>query len=205
MGERRIKLIRERPIRFQPFLFSWVILFFILSPTVKAEEYSLQYFMKKISSKEERLSKKEGGELLNQLDGLMSKAQEIRLRLIQAIQTGEMELRYQEGKFWLSKLEEDQKFIELGTQQLKLLKGKPTHLGASIILFKSLKDLSSHFNAYNNVPCFSAWVGDLAPEMELWADPIFYQLFLLPLAHSKEKRTEISPKERRVTPKPKNP
>ncbi|MGB9628451.1 MAG: hypothetical protein ACPL6D_07310 [Thermodesulfobacteriota bacterium] len=143
--------------------------------------------------------------MLNHLNEVMERAREICSKLIQAIQTGETELKYQEGKFWLSKLEEDQKSFEIGNQQLKLLKEKPTHLSASIKLFKTLKDLSSHLNAYNNVPSFSALVGDLAPEMELWADPIFYQLFLLPLAHSKERGSEVSSKERRPTPKTKNP
>jgi hypothetical protein len=49
-----------------------------------------------------------------------------------------------------------------------------------------LKDLSSNFNTYNNLPSFSALVGDSAPEMELWADGVFYKLYLLPLARVKD-------------------
>ncbi len=182
----------------------FAILFFILIPTASTEEYSLSYFMKKISSKEVELSRRDRGELLNHLNDVLERAKEVCLKLIQAIQTGETELKYQEGKFWLSKLEDDQKSIEMGIQQLKLLKEKQTHLSASIKLYKSLKDLSFHLNAYNNVPSFSGLVGDIAPEMELWADPIFYQLFLLPLAHSKEKGTGVSPKDKRPITKPKS-
>ena len=105
---------------------------------------------------------------------------------MQTLQVGETDVRYQEGKFWMAKLEEDQGSIETGFQQIKLLREKPTDLIASIRLYKSLKDLSSNFNAYNNLPSFSAFVGDFAPEMELWADPVFYKLCLLPLARSKD-------------------
>jgi hypothetical protein len=78
------------------------------------------------------------------------------------------------------------------------LKEKPAHLGASVKLYKCLKDVSENFNAYNNFPPFSALVGDLAPEIKLWGDPIFYKLYLLPLAHSKDvekmpPRTEQKP------------
>jgi len=124
---------------------------------------------------------------------------------MQAIQTGEMDIRYQEGKFWMSKLEEDRGSIDMGIQQLKLLKEKPTNLVASIKLYKSLKDLSSNLNAYNNMPSFSAFVGDLAPEMELWIDPIFYKLYLLPLAHSKDTETKPPQKEKAPIPKVKKP
>ncbi len=192
-------------MKLQKHFFIFILLFWILIPPATAEEYSLSYFMKKISSKEVRLSKKERAELLNQLSEIVERAREVCSQLIQTIQTGETELRYQEGKFWLSKLEEDQKSLEIGSQQLKLLKERPSHLSASIKLFKSLKDLSSHLNAYNNVPSFSGLVGDLAPEVELWTDPIFYQLFLLPLAHSKEKGIEISPKPGKPSPKTKSP
>lgn len=183
----------------------FIILFFIFITGASGEEYFLSYFMKKISFKEVELSKKDRGELLNQLNEVMERAREVCSKLIQAIQTGETELRYQEGKFWLSKLEEDQKSIEIGSQQLKLLKEKPTHLSASIKLFKTLKDLSSHLNTYNNIPSFSALVGDLAPELELWTDPVFYQLFLLPLALSKERVPEISPKSGKKPQKTKHP
>ncbi len=113
----------------------------------------------------------------------MKRAQGIRTQLIQAVQTGETDVRYQEGKFWISKLEEDQGSIETGIQQIKLLREKPTRLVASVKLYKSLKDLSENFNAYNNLPSFSALVGDLAPEIELWATQFFtnFIFFLLPI------------------------
>jgi hypothetical protein len=179
------------------------ILFLGLASFGKAEDYSLQYFLSKASSKTSELSKKEKMELFRQLDEVVKQAQKIRTKLIQAIQIGESDVRYQEGKFWLSKLEEDQESIEAGVQQIKLLKEKPTHLMASIKLYKSLRDLSSNFNAYNNMPSFSAWVGDLAPEMELWADPVFYKLHLLPLARSKDAETRALQAEKKPTPKEK--
>ena len=170
-----------------------------------AEDYHLQYFLSKTSSQANELSKKERIELLNRIDEVMGQVQQIHLKLIQSIQTGEMDIRYQEGKFWMSKLEEDQRSIENVNQQLKLLKEKPMHLVASIKLYKSLKDLSSNFNAYNNMPSFSALVGDLAPEMELWADPVFYKLYLLPLAHLKDPEKVPPPKEKKPIPKVKKP
>ena len=160
-------------------------------------------FCRKPSSKAIELSKKEKTELFNQLDEVMKQAQRIRTKLIQAIQTGETDVRYQEGKFWMSKLEEDQESIETGIQQIKLLKEKPNHLVASIRLYKSLKDLSSNFNAYNNMPSFSALVGDLAPEMELWADPVFYKLYLLPLARLKDVEMKAPQKEKKPAPQKK--
>jgi hypothetical protein len=96
-------------------------------------------------------------------------------------------MEYQEGKFWMAKLEEDRGSIETGMQQLKLLKEKPNHLAGSIKLYKYLKDLSVNFNTYNNMPLLSAHVGDLAPEIELWADPVFYKLYLLSLAASRDR------------------
>ena len=181
------------------------ILFLVLASVGQAEDYSLQYFLSKSSSKTIETSKKEKTGLLNQLDEIMKQAQGIRTKLIQAIQTGETDVRYQEGKFWMSKLEEDQGSIEAGIQQIKLLREKPAHLVASIRLFKSLKDLSSNFNAYNNMPSFSALVGDLAPEMELWADPVFYKLHLLPLARSKDAETKATQREKKPTQKEKKP
>lgn len=177
-----------------------VILFFSLTSFSFAEDYPLGYFMGKISSKASELSKKERAELLNRLDGIMEHAKQIHMKLIQAIQTGEMDIRYQEGKFWMSKLEEDKGSIEMGVQQLRLLRERPTHLLASIKLYKSIKDLSSNFNAYNNMPLFSAVVGDLAPEMELWADPVFYRLYLLPLAQSKDVEPRPPQKEKKSVP-----
>jgi hypothetical protein len=152
----------------------------------RAEDYTLQYFLSKASSKTVELSKKEKTELFNQLSEVMKQAQEIRTKLIQAVQTGETDVRYQEGRFWMSKLEEDGESIEVGIQQIRSLKEKSTNLVASIKLYKSLKGLSTNFNAYNNLASFSAFVGDFAPEMELWADPVFYKLCLLPLARSKD-------------------
>lgn len=182
-----------------------VILIISLTSLGFAEDYHLQYFLAKISSKTYELSKKERAELLNRIDEVVELAKSVQTKLIQAIQMGEMDIRYQEGKFWMAKFEEDRGSIEMGFQQLKLLREKPTHLVAAIKLYKSLKDLSSNFNQYNNMPPFSAFVGDLAPEMELWADPIFYQLYLLPLARSKDFRGEASSKEKKSVPKGKIP
>jgi hypothetical protein len=68
-----------------------------------------------------------------------------------------------------------------------------------------LKNLSSNFNAYNNLPSFSALVGDVAPEMELWADPVFYKLYLIPLARSKDVEMKVPQKEKKPAPKEKRP
>ena len=182
-----------------------LILFLGLVSLGRAEDYSLQYFLSKATSKTIELSRKEKTELLNQLDGVLKQAQSIRTQLIQAVQTGETDVRYQEGKFWMSKLEEDQGTIETGVQQIRLLKEKPTHLVASVKLYKSLKDLSENFNAYNNLPSFSGFVGDLAPEIELWADPVFYKLCLLPLAHLKDVEKMPPQKEQKEAPKGKKP
>ena len=184
--------------------FGLVVLFLGLVSFGFAEDYPLQYFLTKVSSQTNELTKNEREELLNRIDEIFQQAQQIHSKLIQTIQTGEMEIRYQEGKFWMSKLEEDKGSIENGIQQLKLLREKPTHLVASITLYKSLKDLSSNFNAYNNMPSFSALVGDHAPEMELWADPIFYKLYLLPLAKMKDVEKTPPPKGKTV-PKLKKP
>jgi hypothetical protein len=180
-----------------------LFLFFGLASLGRAEDYTLQYFLSKASSKTIELSKKEKTELLNQLDEVMKQAQGIREKLMQALQVGEADVRYQEGKFWISKLEEDGESIEMGIQQIKLLREKPAHLVASIKLYKSLKELSSNFNAYNNLPYFSALVGDFAPEVELWADPVFYKLYLLPLAHSKDVEIKAPQTEKKPVPKDK--
>ena len=181
------------------------ILLLSLVSTGYPEDLSLQYFLAKISPEEKELSQKEKTELLNRMNDVFGQAQQIQRSLIDAIQVGEMKLEYQEGRFWMSKLEEDRESIETGIQQLKLLTEKPNHLTASIKLYKSLRDLSSHFNAYNNIPSFSAFVGDLAPEMALWADPIFYKLYLLPLAYSKDKEIKSIQKKKTPIPKGKNP
>jgi len=135
----------------------------------------------------------------------LEKTQQVHKNLVQAILGGEITMEYQEGKFWMAKLEEDRGSIETGMQQLKLLKEKPNHLAGSIKLYKSLRDLSVNFNAYNNMPLLSAYVGDLAPEIELWADPVFYKLYLLSLAASKEMGTEPPKKEKPPIPKEKKP
>ena len=192
-------------MRFHKIFFVEIILFFGLACISFAEDYNLYYFLSKSSSKTLELSKKEKSELFDQLDEVMKKAQGIRTKLIQALQTGETDVRYQEGKFWMAKLEEDQGLIETGIQQIKLLKEKPTHLVASIRLYKSLKDLSSNFNTYNNSPSFSALVGDSAPEMELWAEPVFYRLYLLPLASVKDVEEKPAQKEKKSSVQEKKP
>jgi hypothetical protein len=55
------------------------------------------------------------------------------------------------------------------------------------------------------MPPFSALVGDLAPEIELWADPVFYKLYLLPLARLKDVETKTIQKETKPTQKEKKP
>jgi hypothetical protein len=192
-------------MRYHKIVFVEIILFFGLACITFAEDYNLHYFLSKSSSKTLELSKKEKSELFDQLDGVMKKAQGIRTKLIQALQTGETDVQYQEGKFWMAKLEEDQGLIETGIQQIKLLKEKPTRLVASIRLYKSLKDLSSNFNTYNNSPSFSALVGDFAPEMELWAESVFYRLYLLPLARLKDVEKKPARKEKKSSVQEKKP
>ena len=181
-------------------LLSWASLGF-------AEDYTLQYFLSKTSTKEYEPSKKEKTELLNRMNEMLEKTQEVHKNLVQAILGGEITMEYQEGKFWMAKLEEDRGSIETGMQQLKLLKEKPNHLAGSIKLYKSLRDLSVNFNAYNDMSLLSAYVGDLAPEIELWADPVFYKLYLLSLAASRERDMdkELSKTEKKPVPKDKKP
>ena len=192
-------------MNYQKIILGVSILFLVLVSFGHAEDYDLQYFLSKASSKTIELTKKEKDELFNQLDGVMQHAQRIRTNLVQAIQTGETDVRYQEGEFWMSKLEKDHESIETGIEQIKLLREKPTYLVASIKLYKSLKDLSLNFNAYNNMPSFSALVGDFAPEMELWADPVVYKLYLLPLAHLKDVEMKAPQKEKKPQSKEKKP
>ena len=170
-----------------------------------AEDYSLQHFLTKITSKPDALSKKEKVELLNQIDRLLEQTLQAHGKVTRDIQTGEIDIRYQEGDFWISKLKEDRKSIDAGMEQVKLLKEKPGHLVGSIRLYKSLKDLSVNFNAYNNMSSFSAFVGDLAPELELWADPVFYQLYLLPIARLKDVEKGPPQKEKMPVSKGKKP
>jgi hypothetical protein len=188
--------------------FSLVI--YLAASVSVAEEYQLQYFLEKSSMKTYDLSKRERTELLNRVEGVLERTQDIRLGLSRAIQGGETDVKYQEGKFWMVKLEEDQGAIDSGARQLKILKEKPTQLVAAIKLYKSLKDLAFHFNTYNNMASFSASIGDVAPELELWADPIFYRLYVLPLARSLETKTpkkdkKPETKEKRPETKPKRP
>lgn len=197
-------------MRFQKGSLGLLILVLALSSVVFAEDHDLPFFLGKASSKEGALSKNERVELLSRIEKMMEKAQDVQAKLTQGIQAGEVDVRYQEGNFWISKLEKDGISIEKALQQVKLLKDKPSLLVSSIVLYKSLKDLSENFNAYNSMPSFSAWVGDLAPEMELWADPVFYQLYLLPLARARDKESEPKPpqpaqKEKKPAPNVKKP
>ena len=134
-------------MRCSKIFFIEIILCFGLATVGFAEEYHLQYFLGKTSSKANELSKKEKTELLNQIDGVIGKARQIQVKLTQAIQTGEMDIQYQEGKFWMSKLEEDRKSNEMWIQQVKLLREKPSNISGSIMLYKSMKDLSANFTA----------------------------------------------------------
>ena len=118
-----------------------------------------------------------------------------------------MEIKYQEGAFWMSRLQQDRESLETALRDVKALKEKPDLLGPSVRLYKSLKELSSNFSGYSNVPSFSALIGDLALEMELWGDPVFYKLHVLPLAQRKDKETESKPvpTEKKLPPKTKKP
>jgi len=180
---------------------SWVLVILMLASTSSSEDYQLQYFLEKTSSKGYELSKKERTELLNRLEDVLGQAKQIHSKLLRVIQGGEIDIKYQDGKYWMSKLEKDQDSIDIGAQQLKILSEKPMDLIASIKLYKSLKDLSFNFNTCNNMPSFSAYIGDLAPEIELWADPVFYQLYLLPLAYSKDREIKSPKKEKPTVPK----
>jgi hypothetical protein len=165
----------------------------------------LRYFMEKSSLKTYELSKKERTEMLDRVESMLEKSNEIQLSLTRTIQGGETEIKYQEGRFWMSKLEEDQMAIDSGALQLKVLREKPTQLVAAIRLYKALKDLSFHLNSYNNVPSFSAFIGDVAPELELWADPVFYRLYLLPLAQAKSQEPKTPPREKKTEGKNRKP
>ena len=190
-------------MRYRKLFLAGIILFLSWASLGFAEDYTLQYFLSKASTKEYEPSKKEKAELLNRVNEMLEKTQEVHKNLVQAILGGEITMEYQEGKFWMAKLEEDRGSIETGMQQLKLLKEKPNHLAGSIKLYKSLRDLSVNFNAYNNMPLLSAYVGDLAPEIELWADPVFYKLYLLSLATSRDRDMdkELPKIEKKPAPK----
>ena len=179
-------------------VFGFVLLFSVTVSAGLAEDFSLQYFLEKTSFKTYELSKRERTELLNQIERVLEQAKEVQSRLSRALQGGETDIKYQEGKFWMSKLEQDQSSIESGAQQLKILKEKPIQIAAAVKLYKALKDLSFHLNSYNNMPSFSAYIGDIAPEMELWTDPIFYKLYVLPLAQAKSVETKTPTKEKKT-------
>lgn len=177
----------------------------LLTSASFAEDYSLRYFMEKSFLKTYELPKKERAELFDRVETMLEKSKEIQLSLTRTIQGGETDIKYQEGNFWLSKLEEDQKAIDSGARQLKVLREKPTQLVAAIRLYKALKDLSFHFNTYNNVSSFSGFIGDVAPELELWADPVFYRLYLLPLAQAKSQETKTPSREKKPEGKGRKP
>jgi len=177
----------------------------LLASASFAEDYSLRYFMEKSFLKTYELPKKERTELFDRVETMLEKSKEIQLSLTRTIQGGETDIKYQEGNFWLSKLEEDQKAIDSGARQLKVLREKPTQLVAAIRLYKALKDLSFHFNTYNNVSSFSGFIGDVAPELELWADPVFYRLYLLPLAQAKSQETKTPSREKKPEGKGRKP
>ena len=183
----------------------WVSLCLLFTSASIAEDYSLRYFMEKSSLKTYELSKRERTEMLDRVESMLEKSNEIQLSLTRTIQGGETDIKYQEGRFWMSKLEEDQMAIDSGALQLKVLREKPTQLVAAIRLYKALKDLSFHLNSYNNVPSFSAFIGDVAPELELWADPVFYRLYLLPLAQAKSQEPKTPPREKKTEGKNRKP
>jgi hypothetical protein len=177
-----------------------VILSLLWIPTGFGQDYSLQYFLAKTSSKQVEISKQEKTALLNRVGEALEQANQGNAAMMKAIQSGDIEILYHDGKFWMSKLEEDKGSISSGMEQIKNLKEKPTNLIASVILFKNLKDLASNLSSYNNMPSFSAYVGDLAPELELWTDPVFYQLYLLPLAKLRNVEPKIA--EPKTAPSP---
>jgi hypothetical protein len=183
----------------------WVPLCLLFTSAGMAEDYSLRYFMEKSSLKTYELSKRERTELLDRVESVLEKSKQIQLSLTRTIQGGEPDIKYQEGRFWLSKLEEDQGAIDSGARQLKVLREKPTQLVAAIRLYKALKDLSFHLTSYNNAPSFSAFIGDVAPELELWADPVFYRLYLLPLAQARSQETKVPSREKKTEGKNRKP
>ena len=180
-----------------------VAIFAGFSSVSLAEELTLQYFLARSSSQVGDLSKTEKTELLNRIEEVMGQARQTHQQLIQVMLSGDVTLPFQEGQFWMSKFKQDETSIEAGFQQLKLMKDKPSLLAPPILLYKVLRDLASNFNAYNNMSSFSSFVGDVGPELELWADPVFIRLFLLPLLNSKDKEAEAKapPKEKKPSPK----
>ncbi len=109
-------------------VFGFVLFCFMMASGSPAEDFSLQYFLEKSSLKTYDLSKRERTELLNRIERILEQAKEIQSRLSRALQGGETDVKYQEGRFWMSKLEEDQASIDSGAQQLKILREKPMQL-----------------------------------------------------------------------------
>jgi len=168
-----------------------------------AEELTLPSFLTRVSSNEGDISKTEKTELLSRIEEVIGRARQTHQQLIQVMLSGDITLPFQEGQFWMSKFKEDEASIETGFQQLKLMKDRASLLAPPFLLYKSLRDLASNFNAYNNMSSFSSFVGDVGPELELWADPVFLRLFLLPLLNSKDKEAEakLPSKEKKPNPK----
>ena len=168
-----------------------------------AEELTLPSFLTRVSSNEGDISKTEKAELLSRIEEVIGRARQTHQQLIQVMLSGDITLPFQEGQFWMSKFKEDEASIETGSQQLKLMKDRASLLAPPFLLYKSLRDLASNFNAYNNMSSFSSFVGDVGPELELWADPVFLRLFLLPLLNSKDKEAEakLPSKEKKPNPK----
>ncbi len=186
----------------------FIIGFFIFlgfSTLLQAQDFSLSYFLNKANARNESLSAEERKALLHQMERLLTKTEAVHQRMMHHIKTGALEILYQEGEFWVSKMTEDGRSIQNGFEGMAGLKKKPLSLLASVNLYKSLRDLAFNFNAYNNIPAFSGMVGDLAPELALWADPVFYQLYLLPLVRIKDVEKVPSQKERTPPPKTKKP
>ena len=101
-----------------------VILLSGLAAATYAQDHDLRFFLGKASSKDAVLSKNERMELLNRIEKVLEEAQRTRETLARGIQSGEIDVRYQDGTFWLSELEKDGTSIEKSTQQIKLLKEK---------------------------------------------------------------------------------
>jgi hypothetical protein len=172
---------------------SFVFLFWRTVSSAAAEDLDLQFFLAKASTQESELSKKEKEELLTRIEEVLDQIQKVQKRLTETIQAGEVDFRYQEGRFWMSKLEADGRSLETGFQQLKLIKEKTSHLTAPIRLYKSLRDLACNLSTYNSVSPFCAVIGDLSSEVGLWADPVFYDLYLLPMVKGKDLEKPIPP------------
>src|SRR4030042_807217 len=118
----------------------WLVLLVLgLSSYTIAEDFTLQYYLVKASSQTHELSKQEREGLLGQIEEVMQAALGIHMKLVQTLQVGEAEVQYQEGKYWMSKLEADESSIEVAFLQIKSLKEKPTNLMASIQLYRELK------------------------------------------------------------------